>query len=151
MRATPSIIYNYNRRVGALCSSIPALLYIIMSIPAASIDPNIMIWSIIQFIPLIIAGYYLDTIAKAKIFNVFGNREWITIILVWVILFPIARIIGIVVSDILVIGGMTYTINQLIPYFLLSLMLGAIYGFFFISAYLYLLKIALWRSRRRHG
>ncbi len=151
MRTEPSLIYNYNRKVGALCSSIPALLYLIMSIPAASIDPSIMIWSLIQFIPLIIAGYYLDIIAKTKVFNIFGNREWIIIILVWVIIFPIARIIGIVTSDILVIGGMTYTINQLIPYFLLSLMLGAIYGFFFISAYLYLLKIALWRSRRRHG
>jgi len=151
MRASPSIIYNYNRRVGALCSAIPALLYILMSIPAASIEPNIMIWSIIQFIPLIVAGYYLDIIAKIKIFNIFGNREWIIIILVWTILFQVARIIGIVASDIIIIGGMTYTINQLIPYFLLSLILGAIYGFFFISAYLYLLKIALWRGRRRHG
>lgn len=143
-----SLIGNYNRKIGALCSSIPAILYILMSLPGLYTESVIMIWSAIQFIPLVFAGYFLDILAKSRIFRLIRGREWITIILTWVILFPIARISGIVMSDLLIIGYLTYSLNQFIPYIILSLFLGAIYGFFFISAYLYLLKVVMWRRKR---
>lgn len=143
-----SIIDNYNRKIGAICSSIPAILYLSMSLSGLYIEPYILLWSTIQFIPLILAGYFLDIIAKSRIFNVFREREWITIILTWIVLFPLARVSGIIASDVLILGYLTYTTNQLTIYMLLSIILGAIYGFFFISAYLYLLKVAMWRRRR---
>ena len=142
-----SIIKDYNRIVGALSSSIPALLYILMALPALYSEASLLIWSSIQFIPLIVAGYYMDVVAKFKAFSKLRQREWILVIVVWVILFPIARISGIIASDLLVIGRLTYTASQLIPFILLSLILGAIYGFFFISAYLYLLKVVRWKRR----
>ena len=145
--ARPSILEDYNRTVGALSSAIPAILYVLMALPALVEETSLLIWSFIQFVPLIIAGYYMDVVAKSKAFSKLRQREWILVIIVWIILFPIARISGIIASDLLVIGRLTYSASQLIPFILLSLILGAIYGFFFISAYLYLLKVVGWKRR----
>ena len=133
-----SKLKKYYRDVGALCSGIPAIIYILMMAVYNSLTTYNIIWLSITFIPLIIAGWYLDIISDSKLFKAIG-RWWMKIILAWVILFPLARGFSFSLISYLFKEGL-----DIYSFLLLlggSALFGLLYGFFFMTTYIYLLKI----------
>lgn len=131
-------IEKYHRDVGALCSGIPALIYIFMMIAYSNVNIYNIMWLIITFTPLIISGGYLDIVSNSIIFKHI-SRWWMRMIFSWIILFPLSR--GLSLSIISYFFNEELNLNNFLMMLGSSAIFGILYGFFFISAYLYLLRI----------
>lgn len=128
----------YDRQIGAISSLIPAIFYLLLMVSSNALTSYNLVWLVTTFTPLIIGGGYLDILLFSYFMSKF-NLIWIRIILSWVLLFPLARLFSEV--------SLSYIFNLLIDiptlfYFLIaSTLFGFIYGFFFYTAYNYLLKL----------
>jgi len=129
-------IKNYQRDLGALTSFIPSILYLVFMVLGREVTIYNFVWLILTFTPLIIASGYLDIILKLRILDIF-RYWWLKIITVWALIFPPIRISS--MYSIAYIFG-NYIQLDLFPV-LFSILAGAIYGFFFIMLYIYLLRI----------
>lgn len=132
------IFEEYKRGLGALCSFIPAILYLIIILVTGQFTLENLIWVLVTFSPLIVAGFYLDIILNSNI-RKYVRQSFLRVIISWIIAFPLARLFGlflwsgyikkpIILKDLMI----------QVPF---SIVAGALYGFFFIIAYAYLFKI----------
>lgn len=133
-------IFNYySGIIGAICISVPAFLYLIAIIVSQS--PKEIIRLIILFAPLIIAAlfffkplYNSNLIAWAKTF-------YIKVPLTWGILYLISALISTIVWSI-IHNEMAGYIETLPIRIISYLILGLIFGIFFIPTYILLFRIA---------
>ena len=131
------MVEDYQRDIGLLCTSIPAILYVSMMFFSGAVSTYNIIWSIITFSPLIIIGGLLDVVLASRAFN-WISIWWLRVIASWAVLFALARVVSISLLNMMYESGLSIDMPLLV---LASVGFGAIYGFFFIMAYLYLLRL----------
>ncbi|NIQ04300.1 MAG: hypothetical protein GWO20_00775 [Candidatus Korarchaeota archaeon] len=128
----------YNRKIGAFCSSIPAVFDFIIIILGGTLGVDNLINILVTFGPLIPAGYYFDVIFESPLIKL-AHYLFLRLVLSWMLLFTLSQYFGLVVYGWYANNpiGLTALLN-LLPF---SLFLGAIYGFLFMVAYLYVSKV----------
>lgn len=139
----------YHKSLGMLCSSIPALLYlVIMLIQGKSTISPSEIGSLISFIPLILISNFVEDIYSRVPYISRTDIVFLKFIVAWAILFPVARIIS-DISLYCIWREMPYYIFQFPSYIITLILLGLAYGIFFTASYNFLYRWYRMRARIR--
>ncbi|MHA1616494.1 MAG: hypothetical protein ACTSX9_04210 [Candidatus Njordarchaeales archaeon] len=146
LRAPPKLIYI--RWIGALCSTVPLGLLLVLLAFLKALTIETIVWSIAHFSPLILFSYFLDSI-YSRIPKISSVRYPIVKIgFGWLVSYPISQAIGDIIYFI-ALNDFTY-LEMYILYpvgMLISvILLGLLYGFFFYAVYMILLRWYLMRK-----
>jgi len=134
----------YDRLVGVVVVFIPAIMFTtIIALGLGVMTIHTAVWLISTYIPLAIFSYYLDIISR-----VFSS-EWVDkrlalvkISILWAVFYPIISIAAMLVRNLVLGVPFMYTL----PGLALITIFGAMFGFYFYIAYLYVEKVKKWAS-----
>ncbi len=142
---------NYDRVVGLIAILIPAGILASFGLVTGGLI-HIAVWILGMFTPLAIFSYYLDVISDIFSFEWLDEKvPFLKIILLWIVFYPIFSVFAILIRSILLGLPFMYTLVGLVGLALL----GAIFGFYFYIAYMYVNKVKRWvlgrvqRTRRK--
>ena len=128
----------YVRWIGLLCSAIPMVLFMMLTVFVGSLEGITLAWILATFIPLMFLSYIMDVFySHVPLISRLRNPP-IRIVLSWMLLFPIASFLRDILLYILTRDPALfspYQVNNLPSLALSLVLLGFVYGVFFAMAY----------------